>query len=54
MQPRYLRIRDLASTPATDRKPAASGRYPVAPATIWRWVKRGEFPAPVSLVWAPV
>ncbi|MBX9793380.1 MAG: AlpA family phage regulatory protein [Burkholderiaceae bacterium] len=49
MQPRYLRIRELASTPARDGKPGRQGRYPVAPATIWRWVKRGEFPAPVSL-----
>ena len=49
MAPRYLRIRDLASTPATDRKPARSGRYPVSPATIWRWVKRDAFPAPISL-----
>jgi len=51
MPPRYLRIRDLASTPATHRKPARSGRYPVSPATIWRWVKlkRDAFPAPISL-----
>ena len=49
MPPRYLRIRDLASTPATHRKPARSGRYPVSPATIWRWVKSGDFPAPVNL-----
>lgn len=49
MQPRYLRIRELASTPASGDKPGRQGRYPVAPATIWRWVKRGEFPAPVSL-----
>lgn len=35
--------------PARGDKPAQQGRYPVAAATIWRWVKRGDFPAPVSL-----
>jgi hypothetical protein len=49
MQPRYLRIRELASTPERDDKPGRQGRYPVAPATIWRWVKLGTFPAPVKL-----
>lgn len=43
MQPRYIRIRELASTP--DRP----GMLPVAAATIWRWVARGEFPQPVKL-----
>ena len=52
---RYLRIRDLATTPApkgnVDRKfkSARTGRLPVSPATIWRWVKLGQFPAPVHL-----
>ena len=49
MQPRYLRIRELASTPARDDKPGRQGRYPVAPATIWRWVKLGKFPRPERL-----
>jgi hypothetical protein len=49
MQPRYIRIRELATTPASGNKPGRQGRYPVAPATIWRWVKRGKFPSPVSL-----
>jgi hypothetical protein len=49
MQPRYLRIRDLATTPARGDKPERRGRYPVNPGTIWRWVKAGRFPAPVKL-----
>jgi hypothetical protein len=49
MQPRYLRIRELATIPPRGGKPGRQGRYPVAPATIWRWVKRKEFPAPESL-----
>jgi len=49
MQPRYIRIRELASTPAKGAVPGRQGRYPVAPATIWRWVKMGKFPAPVRL-----
>ncbi len=49
MQPRYIRIRELATTPATRDKPGRQGRYPVAPATIWRWVKLGKFPPPVPL-----
>ena len=40
---RYLRIRQLASTPAQP------GRLPVSPASVYRWVQRGEFPAPVRL-----
>jgi predicted DNA-binding transcriptional regulator AlpA len=43
MQRKYFRIRELASVPGRD------GLLPVAPATVWRWVKRGEFPAPVRL-----
>jgi prophage regulatory protein len=43
MAPRFIRIRELASTP--DR----IGRLPVAPATIWRWTKSGAFPQPVQL-----
>lgn len=49
MQPLYIRIRELATTAPRGDHPGRQGRYPVAPATIWRWVKRGEFPAPVSL-----
>ncbi|MBK7059173.1 MAG: AlpA family phage regulatory protein [Rubrivivax sp.] len=39
----FIRIRELASTAAR------RGRLPVVPATVWRWVKRGEFPKPVRL-----
>jgi prophage regulatory protein len=49
VQPRYLRVRELATTPATGKKPRVAGRYPVGPATIWRWVKEGRFPKPVIL-----
>ena len=43
MQRRYIRISELASTPD---KP---GRWPVAPATVWRWVAAGKLPQPVRL-----
>lgn len=40
---RFFRARELASTPEH------GGRYPISRATLWRWVKRGQFPAPVRL-----
>jgi predicted DNA-binding transcriptional regulator AlpA len=43
MTPRFIRIRELASTPRR------AGRLPVSPATVWRWVKTGDFPPPVRL-----
>ncbi len=43
MAQRVIRIADLAST---KHKP---GRLPVSPATVWRWVKEGRFPAPFKL-----
>jgi len=43
MQRRYFRIRELASVPGRE------GLLPVAPATVWRWVKLGTFPQPVRL-----
>lgn len=49
MQRRFYRMRDLATTPGRDDTPAREGRYPCAASTIWRWVKRGEFPQPVRL-----
>lgn len=36
--PKYLRLAQLVP-----------GIVPVSPATIWRWVKAGEFPAPIKL-----
>lgn len=39
----FIRIRELASTPGRP------GRLPIAPATLWRWVKSGDFPPPVAL-----
>jgi len=43
MTRRVLRIRDLATTKFT------SGLLPVSPATVWRWVSEGRFPAPFKL-----
>lgn len=40
---RLIRIRELATT---SKKP---GLIPASPATIWRWVKSGTFPAPIKL-----
>lgn len=40
---RVFRIRDLATTSRT------SGLLPVSPATLWRWVAQGKFPAPFKL-----
>ena len=41
--PRVIRIADLATTKTK------KGRLPVSPATIWRWVAEGKFPAPFKL-----
>ena len=43
MAQRVIRIADLATTRAK------RGRLPVSPATVWRWVKEGKFPAPFKL-----
>ena len=43
MAQRVIRIADLATTKTK------SGRLPVSPATVWRWVKEGKFPAPFKL-----
>ncbi len=40
---RVLRLQQLATT--KDR----TGRLPVSPATVWRWVRAGKFPAPFKL-----
>jgi predicted DNA-binding transcriptional regulator AlpA len=42
-QQTFIRLAQLASFPGK------SGRIPVGPNTIWRWVREGKFPAPVSL-----
>lgn len=49
MQSKFIRISELASTPGRNGRPARQGRLPVSCATIWRWVKLGEFPKPVRL-----
>ena len=38
-----FRISQLCSTPKRQ------GKFPVSPATIWRWVKHGGFPKPFKL-----
>jgi len=43
MSSRIIRLSELATTPKKD------GMIPVSPATIWRWVKTGKFPAPFKL-----
>jgi predicted DNA-binding transcriptional regulator AlpA len=43
MARRFFRIRDLATTKS------AAGLLPVSPATVWRWVSQGRFPAPLKL-----
>lgn len=43
MVQQVIRISELASTPG---KP---GKLPVSPATVWRWVRAGEFVAPFKL-----
>ncbi len=49
MQSKFIRISELASFPGRNGRPARRGRLPVSYATIWRWVKLGEFPKPVRL-----
>lgn len=43
MAQRVGRISEVAST--KDKK----GLVPVSPATVWRWVSEGKFPAPFKL-----
>jgi predicted DNA-binding transcriptional regulator AlpA len=43
MAQRVVRINDLATTKKK------RGKLPVSPATLWRWVKQGKFPAPFKL-----
>jgi prophage regulatory protein len=43
MSQRVIRIAEIAST--KDKK----GILPVSPATVWRWVREGKFPAPFKL-----
>jgi predicted DNA-binding transcriptional regulator AlpA len=40
---RLIRVADIATTPTS------KGMLPVSPATIWRWVREGKFPAPYKL-----
>ena len=40
---RLIRINELASSKGQP------GIVPISPATLWRWVKAGKFPAPIRL-----
>jgi predicted DNA-binding transcriptional regulator AlpA len=42
-QNRIIRMADIASTPVK------RGMLPVSPATIWRWIGVGKFPAPFKI-----
>lgn len=43
MMSSYYRLSQLATTPEQ------KGLLPVGPATVWRWVKAGNFPKPFKL-----
>jgi predicted DNA-binding transcriptional regulator AlpA len=43
MTTRIIRIADIATTPTK------TGLLPVSPATVWRWVRNGQFPQPFKL-----
>ena len=43
MQQRVYRMAKLATTKNNQ------GLLPVSPASVWRWVKEGKFPAPFKL-----
>jgi len=43
MTQKMLRISDIASTKNK------SGKLPVSPSTIWRWVRENRFPKPFKL-----
>lgn len=43
MAQNVIRLSQLATTSKR------VGKLPVSPATIWRWVKQGTFPAPFKL-----
>ncbi len=45
----YLRETQLVSKPARKRRPATTGIFPFSAPTLWRMVKRGDFPAPIKL-----
>jgi len=42
-QRKVIRLGELASTKNK------AGKLPVSPATVWRWVRYGEFPKPFKL-----
>ena len=46
---RFIRLGELASSPARNGKPARAGRWPASSSTVWRWVQNGLLDAPVKL-----
>ncbi len=51
MQPRYLKRSDLITRPGdkAGKRPPQRGRYPWSSTTLWRKVKTGQFPPPVTI-----
>ncbi len=45
--PTVHQLCDTIATLATTK--SKNGKFPVSPATIWRWVKEGDFPKPFKL-----
>ena len=43
MSQKVIRVAEIATTKTS------TGMLPVSPATIWRWVREGKFPAPFKL-----
>lgn len=43
MSQRVIRVADIATTKTS------KGLLPVSPATVWRWVREGNFPKPFKL-----
>ena len=43
MSQRVIRVADIATTKSS------KGLLPVSPATVWRWVREGNFPKPFKL-----
>ena len=47
--PSFYREAQLIGSRAAPEQPRVAGLLPISSATLWRWVKRGAFPAPVKL-----
>jgi hypothetical protein len=49
MEPKFLKRGDLVSRPGRGKSPPRKGRYCFSATTLWRRVKAGTFPAPVTV-----